>query len=101
MSGRWSVSGNENGDLPRSVTVEQKFQEITVHSADGAEIIAKGKVNGVTFTLVFNKNPDDRFDVFRGKIQGNTIEAADTGSEEHRWSATRESGSEKPLDQSG
>jgi precorrin-6B methylase 2 len=98
MSGRWSVSGNKNGDLPRSVTVEQKFQEIAVRSEDGADFIAKGKVNGATFTLVFNKNPDDRFDVFRGKIQGNTIEAAETGDQERQWTATREVGSETPLD---
>jgi SAM-dependent methyltransferase len=98
MSGRWSVSGNKSGDLPPSVRVEQKFQEITVRSEDGAEVIAKGKVNGATFTLVLNKNPDDRFDVFRGKIQGNTIEAAETGDEARQWRATREVGSETPLD---
>jgi hypothetical protein len=98
MSGRWSVSANKSGDLPPRVTVEQKFQEITVRSEDGAEVIAKGKVDGATFTLVFNKNPDDRFDVFRGKVQGNTIEAAETGDQARQWRATREVGTEQPID---
>jgi ubiquinone/menaquinone biosynthesis C-methylase UbiE len=100
MSGRWKVSGDKGEDLPPTVTVEQKFQEITVRSEDGAEVLAKGKINGATFTLVMTKNPHDRFEVFRGKIDGNTIEATETGSEEHHWRGTRESGSEKPLDPS-
>jgi SAM-dependent methyltransferase len=101
MSGRWKVTGDKSEDLPHTVTVEQKFQKITVRTSDSGEALGEGKVDGATFTLAMNKDASGNPKLFRGKIDGNTIEATDTGSEAHRWRATRESGSEKPVDQSG
>jgi len=83
------------------VTVEQKFQKITVHSGDSGEVLGEGRVNGTTFTLTMNEDTDDESKLFRGRLDGNTIEATNTGSEQHRWKATREAGSEKPLDPGG
>jgi hypothetical protein len=83
------------------VTVEQKFQKITVRSGDGGEVLGEGKVNGTTFTLTMNKGAGGKSKLFRGRIEGNTIEAMDTGDEKDRWSATRESGSEELLDAQG
>jgi SAM-dependent methyltransferase len=101
MSGRWKVTGNKGGDLPHTVTVEQKFQKITVRRSDSGEVLGEGNVNGATFTLAINKETNGNPKLFRGKIDGNTIEATDIGSEEHRWRAVRESGAEKPVDQGG
>jgi hypothetical protein len=100
MSGRWKVAGDKSGEVPQSVTVEQKFQKIAVHAGDAGEVLGEGKVDGVTFTFAMNKDASGKSKLFRGKIDGNTIEATNTGSEEHHWRATRESGSEKPLDPS-
>jgi Cyclopropane fatty acid synthase and related methyltransferases len=99
MSGRWKVTG-EGGEVPHSVTVEQKFQKIAIRSGDAGEVLGEGTVNGATFTLAMNKDASGESKLFRGKIEGNIIEATNTGSEEHHWRATRESGSEKPLDPS-
>jgi SAM-dependent methyltransferase len=101
MSGKWKVTGDKGGDVPRTVTVEQKFQKITVHSGDSGEVLGEGRVNGTTFTLTMNEDTDDESKLFRGRLDGNTIEATNTGSEQHRWKATREAGSEKPLDPGG
>jgi hypothetical protein len=100
MSGRWKVTGDKSENLPRTVTVEQKFQKITAHD-DSGQVLGEGKVNGATFTLDLNQDADGKTKQFRGKIDGNTIEATNPSSEEHRWTATRESGSEKSVDQSG
>jgi hypothetical protein len=100
MSGRWKVTGDKSGDVPGTVTVEQKFQKIAVRLGDAGEVLGEGKVNGTTFTLAMNKDTSGESKLFHGKIEGNTIEATNTGSEEHHWRATRESGSEKPLDSS-
>jgi len=101
MSGRWKVTANKGEDLPHTVTVEQKFQKITVRAGDSGGVLGEGKVDGVTFTLAMNKDANGNPKLFRGKIDDNTIEAADTASGELRWRATRESGSEKPVGQSG
>jgi SAM-dependent methyltransferase len=98
MSGRWKVTGDKTGKVPHSVTVEQKFQKIAVRLGDGGEVLGEGKVDGATFTLAMNKDASGESKLFRGKIEGNIIEATNTGGEEHHWRATRESGSEKPLD---
>jgi hypothetical protein len=98
MSGRWKVTGDKSGEIPNTVTVEQKFQHITVRTGDSSEVLGEGKVDGVTFTLTIDKGAGDKSKLYRGTINGNKIEATYTGSEEHRWSATRESSSEKPLD---
>lgn len=98
ISGRWKVTGDESGEVPNTVTVEQKFQNITVRTGDGGEVLGKGKVNGATFTFTVNKDPGGNSKVFRGTIDGNKIEAKGAGDEKNRWSAARESGSEKPLD---
>jgi SAM-dependent methyltransferase len=98
MSGRWKVTGDKSGDVPHTVIVEQKFQKITVRADDSGEVLGEGIVNGATFTLTMNENTNGKSKLFQGKIDGNTIEAMNPGSEEHRWRATRESGSEKPLD---
>ena len=100
MSGRWKVTGDKSGEVPHSVTVEQKFQKIAVRLGDAGEVLGEGKVSGATFTLAMNKDAGGESKLFRGKIEGNIIEATNTGSEEHHWRATRESGSEKPLDPS-
>lgn len=100
ISGRWKVSGNKGEDLPHTVVVEQKFQKITVRAGDSSEVLGEGKMNGATFDLTMNNDASGESRPFHGEINGNTIEATDAGSEEHRWSATRESGGEKPLDQS-
>jgi SAM-dependent methyltransferase len=99
MSGHWKVIGDRSSDLPRSVNVDQKFQKIIVYSGDTGELLAEGKVNGVTFTLgtmTKGANPDPK--LFQGKIDGDTIEATTPGGEEHRWKATREGGSKTALD---
>jgi SAM-dependent methyltransferase len=101
MSGRWKVTADKSGEVPRTVTVEQKFQKITVRSGEASEVLGEGRVNGSTFTLAMSKDTSGESKLFRGKIDGNTIEATNTGSEEHAWRATRELGSEKPLDPSG
>jgi SAM-dependent methyltransferase len=98
MSGRWKVTGGKSGEVPDSVTIEQKFQKIAVRLGDAGEVLGEGNVNGATFTLAMNKNASGESKVFRGKIEGNIIEATNSGSEEQHWRATRESGSEKPLD---
>jgi SAM-dependent methyltransferase len=98
MSGRWKVTGDKSGEVPHSVTIEQKFQKIAVRAGDAGEVLGEGNVNGATFTLAMNKDASGESKLFRGKIEGNIIEATNTGSEEHQWRATRESGSEKPID---
>jgi SAM-dependent methyltransferase len=98
MSGRWKVTGGKSGEVPDSVTIEQKFQKIAVRLGDAGEVLGEGNVNGATFTLAMNKDASGESKVFRGKIEGNIIEATNSGSEEQHWRATRESGSEKPLD---
>jgi SAM-dependent methyltransferase len=100
MSGRWKVTDDQNGQVPQSVTVEQKFQKIAVRLGEAGEVLGEGKVKGATFTLAMNKDANGESKMFRGKIEGDIIEATNTGSEEHHWRATRESGSEKPLDPS-
>ena len=100
MSGRWKVTDDQSGQVPQSVTVEQKFQKIAVRLGDAGEVLGEGKVNGATFTLAMNKDASGESKMFRGKIEGDKIEATNTGSEEHHWRARRESGSEKPLDPS-
>lgn len=100
ISGRWQVTDDQSGQVPHSVTVEQKFQKIAVRSSDAGEVLGEGKVNGATFTLAMSKDASGESKLFRGKIDGNTIEATNTGSEEHHWRAKRESGSERPLDPS-
>jgi SAM-dependent methyltransferase len=101
ISGRWKVTSDNSGDVPRTVTVEQKFQNITVRSGNSGEVLGEGKVNGATFTLTMNKDANDESKLFHGKLDDNTIEAVNTGGEQHRWKATREAGSEKPLDPRG
>jgi SAM-dependent methyltransferase len=98
MSGRWNVSGGESAEVPHAAMVEQKFQNITVRTGDGGEVLGEGKVDGARFTLTIDKGAGDKPKLYRGTIDGNKIEATDTGSEKEHWSATRESGSEKPLD---
>lgn len=101
MSGRWKVTSGESADIPHAVTVEQKFKTITVRSGDGGEMLGEGKINGASFTLTMNKDAGGKSKLFRGTIDGNKIEAMGTGSEKDHWSATRESGSEEPLDVRG
>lgn len=98
MSGGWKVNGDKDGDVPRTVTVEQKFQKITARLGDGGEVLGEGKVNGNTFALSMKKNANGEQKLFHGKIDGDVIEATDTGSEMHHWRATREAGSKKPVD---
>jgi SAM-dependent methyltransferase len=100
MSGRWKVTGNKSADVPNPVTVEQKFQKIIVRSVDGGEVLGEGNVDGATFTFAMNEDANGKSKLFQGKIEGNTIEATNTDSEEHHWKAVREPGSEKPLDPS-
>jgi len=101
MSGRWKMTGGESADIPHAATVEQKFQKIIVRSGDGGQVLGEGKVNGATFTLTIDKGAGDKSKLYRGTIDGNKIEAMDTGSEKEHWSATRESGSERLLDPQG
>jgi protein-L-isoaspartate O-methyltransferase len=98
MNGRWNVSAGESAEVPHAAMVEQKFQNITVRPGDGGEVLGEGKVDGARFTLTIDKGAGDKPKLIRGTIDGNKIEATDTGSEKDHWSATRESGSEKPLD---
>jgi SAM-dependent methyltransferase len=99
MSGHWKVTGDRSSDFPRNVSVDQKFQKITVYSGDTGELLGEGKVNGTTFTLgTNNKGTNAEAKLFQGKIDGDTIQATTSGNEEHRWRAAREAGSKAALD---
>jgi hypothetical protein len=99
MSGHWKVTSDQSSDLPRSVNVDQKFQKVLVYSGDTGELLGEGKVNGVTFTLgTTNKSANGEPKLFEGKIDGDAIQATISGSEEHRWRATREEGSKTAVD---
>jgi SAM-dependent methyltransferase len=101
MSGQWKVIGDGSKDLPSSVNVDQKFQKISVYSTDTGQLLGEGKVNGGTFTLqTMNKGANAETRLFQGKIDGDTIEATNPGSEAHRWRATRQAGSKAALDAS-
>jgi hypothetical protein len=98
MSGRWKVSGGNGADFPENVTVEQSFQKITARASSNGDILGEGKINGTLFTLTVNQGSGSKSTQFRGKIEGNTIEAAAADDPDNRWRATREAGTEKPLD---
>ena len=99
MSGRWKIKSEQKGKgIPEDVVVEQTFQNITVRSGDGGEVLGKGKLNGNEFTLTLDRSASGGPASFSGTVEGDRVKATAASAKGGSWTAERESGSEKPID---
>ena len=99
MSGRWKIKSDQKGKgIPENVLVEQTFQNITVRSGDGGEVLGKGKLNGNEFTLTLDRSATGGPASFSGTVEGDSVKATAASAKGGSWTAERESGSGKPID---